>query len=271
MSYWLGGLSKGIKDADNITCNVFGQPFDFSCPAGFGNNSGYMTMVDPCGLPCSMDISSLTPSHEVIVDSLNIVLDPYEDSGVFYVEAKWYRDDSGSWTNIFSYGPYGYRFINAGSGTITSWVTYSYIGYCSWEISKNGNYKLDITFTGSKTGTLTLYFTITGVAPLDPGIPGYLWIKGGTPGVPGHIKFVGQDSYVHQVTVYGSGSYSLTPGYLWIDGTELIYTDEGGNYTGTYADVAGKPNGTPGYIWTEGAYLYYINANGVAMKNRNDY
>ena len=259
------GLGKGLKDGNNITCTIFGQPFGFSCPPGFGELTSDMEIVDPTTV---FDLSSISPLHEVVTSLVRVHLDYQEQTPIINLTQQWYRQETDlSWTLVFTYnwGPVSYYC--AGIGGCTTYIVYSYIGWCGWEINKNGNYKVVTTINGSPTNTTN--FTITGIH-FDTGTPGYIWIED-EDGSLGHIKYIGASGNIHQVTIHGSGSWSLTPGYLWIDGSEIIYTDAEGNYNGAKTIYSGPPNGAPGYLWIEGEELHFTKSDGIHMKCFNDY
>lgn len=270
-------IGKGIRDADNTSFMIFGIPFGSSPPSGFGTNLNAMTILNPM---TTFNVSSISDTHEVSAALTNITINPYEDTGNFWITHRWYRLEGSYWVKFWEYGPHGFRWINMGGTTYSRWVTYNWVGWSPadrehshgtygyrGEYLHNGTYKLVVTLTGSIVGSNTFNITITGM-PTGPHIPGYTWIENG------HIHFIGQRGYEHIVTIKGSGFYNITPGFLWINDTnlELNYTDDARYFVGTYANLAeGKfANDGEGYLWIENCYLFYSTISGHILANKND-
>jgi hypothetical protein len=52
-----------------------------------------------------------------------------------------------------------------------------------------------------------------------------------------------------------------TPGYMWIQGTDLRWTDHNGNVQTLTGTPQSYSVGTPGYLWVEGTVLKYIDSS----------
>jgi hypothetical protein len=261
------GIGKGLIDGNNIQCYIFGQPFGFSCPSGFGNSST-MNIVDPTA---TFNLSGLTVNHEVITALTRIYLNPSEQSPPFTITFNWYNP---SGTKVFTWS-HGFLIMCASSSPCVTWVAYSYIGYYGGEIYFNGTYRVEgiITESGGSSYSIgSLYFYVTGAQTPQIGQPGYIWIQDEGTSL-GHLRFVGESGTVHQCKIYGAGNWSLNPGYLYVHSNtnELIYTDNLGNYVGITKNATAKPHGNPGYIWIEGEYLYHVGNDGIVYQNQNDF
>lgn len=98
-------------------------------------------------------------------------------------------------------------------------------------------------------------YLIVKIQRVTVGDPGYVWIEGDD------LAYTDSDGLKRLETGTLDGATGVTPGYIWIEGTKLRYIDSSGNER--YIEgTAGGSGTTPGYWWIEANDFHYIDANG---------
>ncbi len=149
------GMGKGLKEP----VPPYRQAYVFGADLGTPNANSWNYMpevVDPTSV---FDLSQITPNHEVVVAVLYIANIPAGMQSL--VEHKWYRDRDGKLLLDFPF-----TIADAGKSGYAGWAwfyVYSYIGYTASEIFENGNYHVDLTFSGPGSYSRTLDFSGQGI------------------------------------------------------------------------------------------------------------
>ena len=158
-------MGKGLREpvAPYRQAYVFGA--DLNVPNA-NNWNAVPEAMDPTN---TFDLSSLTPNHEVVVAEL--VAFDIPAGVVCFADMEWHRGRDDAF--LFSYPVNIPDALTFGYSGWAWYYIYSYIGYVPWEISENGGYYLDLTFSGPATYyTQRLTFTVTGI-PSTPALSGF--------------------------------------------------------------------------------------------------
>jgi len=175
-------LGKGLREpcSPNREVYVFGSPFN---GINADNWNCVAEIIDPT---TSFDLSGMAPEHEVAV-ALLVVHDLQNEA---QVSIEWHRDRDQKLLSTFQYtipDPADYGYI------AWDYYVYSYVGYCSWEISENGAYRAFLTMVSDYNDfNRLLQFTVTGIAEAPPPPPGeeknwLPWIIGGAAALGGLV------------------------------------------------------------------------------------
>ncbi len=159
------GLGKGLREP----CSPFRRADVFGAPLNTPNADSWNCLPEIINRASSFDVSTLRSGQEVVVGLINLRDIP---EGRLNFKIEWFRNRDGALLYTFGYSA---ETIEEG------WIyVYSYVGLVPWEISEDGDYRVEFTVSGALSLHRTIEFNVLGIseerepAPVPTGAIGWI-------------------------------------------------------------------------------------------------
>lgn len=158
MSIIMGRLAKGLREP----CPPYREIYVFGAEPGTFNADGWNCLPEAVEDVNYYDLSAIPRYKEVCVALCRI---ENTTRGWYYINFRWVKERTGE-----TFYEYTFSFF----ADYDSWLyAYSYVGYFDWEISEDGNYRVDITVSGAESAERPISFVVAGTRPpAEEPIPG---------------------------------------------------------------------------------------------------
>lgn len=230
-------ISKGVQNYNDTSKKMTWFKTNFNMPV-----PNYMVPTSPStrysgswnylGEATAYDLTGFVPGYEICNGCAIFDFENNEGS-TYYINTnltvKWV-DHDGSTVMFYVVNNYNVTY-SLPAYTYIEWWVGGNTGVASWEVHSNDTYY----FKSSASGTPNIAEVSTGVTISNcPAItqlgstkPGHIWVEGND------VCYINANQWKHTMVGVSVGAIGLTPGYFWIDISNVLHWvgNDGKDYT----------------------------------------